>query len=107
MWFEKLTKSIESCWLVKHVEKHEREEQSDPWSIRQMGVYYSQNDTSSTFVVFNPSKRFQERLKNATNGGDVASSDLQVLLLSSATRNWRQYLDFIEGRLDNVVRNTL
>lgn len=94
----------ESTWLLQHVEQHGREDQTDPWSIRQTGVYHSIDETSrwETFLVVNPSDRFQERAK-AVGKTPSAGANIHLLLLSTTTRTWRVYIDYLESRLDVLV----
>lgn len=96
----------ESTFLLKHVERHEREEQSDPWSIRQMGVYFQVNKplAQTTFVLINASKRVQHRMK-AMSVTAFGGAEMHLLLLSTSIDGWREYLDYLEHRLDAVVRH--
>jgi hypothetical protein len=94
----------ESCFLLQHVEQHGREEQSDPWSIRQTGVYHRSDKAlnQDTDLIVNPSDRLQERLKEL-KASTSAAADVSLLLMSTTTRNWRPYLDYLESRLDILV----
>jgi hypothetical protein len=94
----------ESCFLLQHVEQHGREEQSDPWSIRQTGVYHRSDKAlnQDTDLIVNPSDRLQERLKEL-KASTSAAADVSLLLMSTTTRNWRPYLDYLESRLDVLV----
>jgi hypothetical protein len=95
----------ESTFLLKHVERHEREEQSDPWSIRQMGIYFQANKSlgQSTFILINASKRVQQRMKAGSETA-FGAAEMHLLLLSTIMHGWREYLDYLEHRLDVVVR---
>lgn len=70
-----------------------------------MGVYHSIDETShwENFLVFNPSDRFQERAK-AVGKAPSAGANIGLLLLSTTTKNWRFYIDYLETRLDILVR---
>ena len=94
----------ESCFLLQHVEQHGREGQSDPWSIRQTGVYHRSDKVlnQDTDLIVNPSDRLQERLKEL-KASTSAAADVSLLLMSTTTRNWRPYLDYLESRLDVLV----
>lgn len=94
----------ESCFLLQHVEQHGREEQSDPWSIRQTGVYHRSDKAlnQDTDLIVNPSDRLQERLKEL-KASTSAAAGVSLLLMSTTTRNWRPYLDYLESRLDVLV----
>ena len=94
----------ESCFLLQHVEQHGREGQSDPWSIRQTGVYHRSDKAlnQDTDLIVNPSDRLQERLKELKTSTSAAAN-VSLLLMSTTTRNWRPYLDYLESRLDVLV----
>jgi len=94
----------ESCFLLQHVEQHGREGQSDPWSIRQTGVYHRSDKAlnQDTDLIVNPSDRLQERLKEL-KASTSAAANVTLLLMSTTTRNWRPYLDYLESRLDVLV----
>lgn len=92
-------------YLLKHVEKHGREEIKDPWSVRQMGVYHrADQDLGDVFVIFNPSKPFQRRLKRIiTLRSRSHVADIHLALLSSVTANWRWYITDLERNYEAIV----
>jgi hypothetical protein len=94
----------ESCFLLQHVEQHGREGQNDPWSIRQTGLYHRSDQAlnQDTDIIVNPSDRLQERLKEL-KASTSAAANVNLLLMSTTTRNWRPYLDYLESRLDVLV----
>lgn len=97
---------LETAFLLKHVEEHGREDQVDPWSIRQLGVYTSvDSDGSACVVVINPSITFQQRLKSLRNQRPeaVGFKDVISLLLSSASSQWRSYLHELELGFEELV----
>jgi hypothetical protein len=98
---------IECCYVARHVEAHGREELDDPWSIRQMGVYHQRNvwDNTNTFVIFNPSKTFQQRLKDAQINSTRLPTwrDIHTLAASCSTTPWRRYISHIELKLAQLV----
>ena len=47
----------EACYLVKHVEEHNRPELSDPCSVRQIGAYHRHEKERDTFIFVNASKK--------------------------------------------------
>ncbi|KAF2108837.1 hypothetical protein BDV96DRAFT_692342 [Lophiotrema nucula] len=54
----------EASYLVKLVEEHGRIESTEPWSIRQMGVYHRKSgESGNAFIILNPSRSFLRRLK--------------------------------------------
>ncbi|OCL12990.1 hypothetical protein AOQ84DRAFT_385717 [Glonium stellatum] len=97
--------SVEHCYLLKHAEEHGRDEQDDPWSIRQMGVYHRRGENEDDlFIIINPSKSFQRRLKDAqTNSGlQPGPKDIQTLLLSCTTLGWRWHVNYVEGQFNDL-----
>jgi hypothetical protein len=97
----------EHCYLLKHAEEHGRDEQDDPWSIRQMGVYHRRDESEDDlFIIINPSKSFQRRLKDARtkSGRQPGPKDIQTLLLSCTALGWRWYVNYLEGQFNDLVR---
>ena len=87
------------------MELHGRVGPSDPWSMRQMGVYHKQHSVHGehTFILINPSKPLQKRLKKIVAKGVPQWQDIHNLLQSSVTTEWRNYIDYLEGELERVV----
>ena len=100
--------TIEISYLIKHVELHGRGEERNPWSVRQMGVYYrDDNKHGNTFVVLNPSRAFQRRLKAVRQTLPIPSAhDIHILILSSATSSWRWCITDMEKNYESMVCNT-
>ncbi|OCK96132.1 uncharacterized protein K441DRAFT_676051 [Cenococcum geophilum 1.58] len=93
------------CYLLKHAEEHGRDEQDDPWSIRQMGVYHRRDENEDDlFIIINPSKSFQRRLKDARtkSGRQPGPKDIQTLLLSCTALGWRWYVNYLEGQFNDL-----
>lgn len=93
-------------YLVKHVEEHGRAEISEKWSIRQTGVYHrSCKIYGETFLVLNPSRILQLRLKELVNAKSTTSPEaIHAAILSSAMDNWRWYVSDLEHRYLSMVR---
>lgn len=102
----RLWEMIETLYLIKHVERHEREEPKNPWSLRQMGVYHrTDNETGDTFVILNPSHPFRRLLKHVSKLSLVSNPwKIHMILLTSAMRNWRWCITYLEGDYENMVR---
>src|SRR4051794_18841422 len=103
-----LTRMIsELSYIVKHVEEHGRESSDDPWSIRQMGVYHQQDSSldRNTFIILNPSKTFQRRLRDTqTISGKLPSwEDIHKLLASCSTVAWKRYISYHESHISKLV----
>ena len=90
---------------MKHAERHNRNPDADEWSIRQIGVYLHANDKddSSTVILLNPSKRFQQRHLRARRNGKSSLADVETLLYSACLGNWDEFLDYLEIRLRKRV----
>ena len=88
------------------MELHGRVGPSDPWSMRQIGVYHKQDSAHDrhTFIIINPSKPFQKRLKKVIASGRPQWQDIHNLLHSSVTSRWRKYVDYLDEELEIVVR---
>ncbi|MCJ1384885.1 hypothetical protein MMC17_008003 [Xylographa soralifera] len=95
---------IEISYLIKHVELHGRKEERNPWSVRQMGVYYrDDNKHGNTFVVLNPSRAFQRRLEVVRQTLPIPSAhDIHTLILSSATSSWRSCITDMEKNYESM-----
>jgi hypothetical protein len=73
-----------------------------------MGVYHQRNtwDDTNTFIIFNPSKTFQQRLKDAqTSTGRLTTwKDIHTLAASCSTTPWRRYISYVESQLAQLVK---
>ena len=102
MWF-----LSELCYLAKHVELNnkEPEEKLDPYSVRQMAVYHSYNAPrkANTFIIVNPSMTFQLHWKQAQAQHPMDWMDMHVAVAYAMTCCWREYINFLEARLDRTV----
>ncbi|KAH8655059.1 hypothetical protein BGZ60DRAFT_546694 [Tricladium varicosporioides] len=95
--------SFKCCYITKHVDEHGREDSDEPWSIRQIGVYHQRNSwlDTDTFIILNPSKSFQQRLKDAmTISGHLPTwRDIHTLSASCSATPWRRFIGDMESRL--------
>lgn len=96
--------AAEMCFLMQHIERHGRAEQSDPWSRRQTGVYYRRNAVlkQDSFLLISPSMRLQDRLKGMENG-DAAAAQTFCVIVDSCNRNWTESLDYHETEWEQIV----
>ena len=94
------------------VEKHERE-LTDPWSIRQAGVYqrYDLTLQRSIWILLQPSAELQVQLRDSacrfqdTNSLETQNLiDIHVLLVSCATERWGSYIEYLEDVCVAMVR---
>lgn len=95
--------SPETCYLLKHVQRHGRKDGADSWSIRQMGIYLQNNTDMKTMILLNPSMPFQQRLLRVRKFQALEMTDIETLLFSECTRNWNEYLDDLEMRMHEKV----
>jgi hypothetical protein len=108
----------ELCYLAKHVEPNEDEsgqqlepsdeepgQQLDPYSVRQMAVYHSYNAPrkANTFILVNPSMTFQLHWKQAREQQPMDWMDFHVAAAYAMTSCWREYINFLEAKLDMTV----
>ena len=70
-----------------------------------MGVYHKHSTRGSgdTFIIVNPSRPLQKRLKSLLAQQIPTWKDIHTLLRSSVTVNWRLYVEFLEEKLEAVV----
>ncbi|KIW11260.1 hypothetical protein PV08_10560 [Exophiala spinifera] len=98
--------AFECAYLAKTVEEHGRDDDEDPWSIRQMGIYSQReaNKEATTFIIINPLQTFLQRLKDAQagTGEPPAWRDIHRLALSSSTTPWRQYTSYLETQMTQL-----
>jgi hypothetical protein len=93
-----LLNGIECAYVLRFVELNHRKNARDPWSLRQSAVYHQYRATtrSSTWLTIALSQRAQSRLDSYIRvSGDLSRYDpfeLHLLLLDTATTNWRPYL---------------
>ncbi|KAK5248158.1 hypothetical protein LTR06_007901 [Exophiala xenobiotica] len=98
--------AFECSYLIKTAEEHGREDVEDPWSIRQMGVYFqhdSQRDTS-TVIVINPLRSFLQRLKAAQidTGDPPGWREIHRLALSCSTHPWTAYISHLGSQMTQL-----
>jgi hypothetical protein len=100
---------IECAYVLRFVELNHRKNASDPWSLRQSAVYHQYRATtkSSTWLIIALSQRAQARLESyASSSGDVCRYnpfEVHLLLLDTATANWRPYLVDIAAQTNEQV----
>jgi hypothetical protein len=93
--------AIDTCYLLRYVEKNGRSWSSNPWSIRRTGVYhrFCPKTKSSVFIFLHPKEqtKLQERIRSLCTRGESSMPwanpmRFHLLLLSSYLDNWRWYL---------------
>jgi hypothetical protein len=104
-WLMVLIKRIlEVCYNLRHFEKHGRELQ-DPWSCRQSVVHHRHclTDGLSSWIVVQPSMRWQAALDDVRMSGIVHPLSLHLRSISSAiAENW-EYLEYLSTQISLLV----
>ena len=86
----------------------------EPWSIRQLAFYhqFDYDNKTSTYVLLvgmpPPSSIAAQRMAELFKSDSMASkmpcwTDPSAMLLQSYLGNWRDYIEFYEGRLENLA----
>jgi hypothetical protein len=101
----------EFCYNLRYVERNGRN-QGNPWSLRQTGVYHSYDRKSqkSIWIILQPSTFVLENIEHFVRSltqDDFLSRGAYILLhcfiLSSMEKNWRDYIEDLQARLNNLV----
>lgn len=90
------------------MEKHGRK-LSDPWSLRQAGVYHQQrgvsgNSSVSRWLFLNLPEQLKLLLQETYESNrDCCNMTLHADLLSTASINWNEYIEYLALELRNHV----
>ena len=104
-----MLRETECAYVLRFVELNHRKNARDPWSLRQSAVYHQYNamTRSSTWLIIALSQRAQARLASyAEASGDICKYnpfEVHLLLLDTATANWRPYLVEIAAQINEQV----
>jgi len=106
----------ESAYVIRRVELNHRGN-SDPWSIRQTGVYHGigtstsvkpprlrQMDLQSKFLVIAPSKNAESKIgqyleQSALSKSSISPWNIHRIIVSDSLAGWQEYMASIETRL--------
>ncbi|KAJ6272007.1 hypothetical protein PSV08DRAFT_408869 [Bipolaris maydis] len=94
---------------IKYVAKHGRRYPSDPFSIREVGVYqhFSSSDQQCRWVFLQAPNHLKDRLRHNLECLDNRSPTSQVLqhsmLLVQLSEDWREYLMYLEDEFSKIV----
>ncbi|KAH8708494.1 hypothetical protein GQ44DRAFT_463058 [Phaeosphaeriaceae sp. PMI808] len=108
------TPTSEDCsyyigYNIKYVARHGRAFPTDPFSIRETGVYqnFSSSNQESSWVFLQASGYLQKRLMGAFRLCDDTLPSKQFLLhaiiLLDAAETWREYLIYLEDEFSKVA----
>ncbi|KAI9737189.1 MAG: hypothetical protein M1834_000782 [Cirrosporium novae-zelandiae] len=115
MWKAYRNNILEIAYLFKYPEQNQYpEEDGDPWSIRQTGVYH-QLDTKAMkniWIIIHPKKDAAARmqldncLKSPSESIEISRHPflVHILLISTYVDNWRWYMAYYEEKLLILVR---
>lgn len=101
----------ELCYNIRYVERNGRGT-GDPWSLRQTGIYqkYYPAAKRSVWILLEPSKTLQERLRTILNSkrsdsdvGERSPMLLHTLILFMTASNWGSYLDDLDSEVKALV----
>jgi hypothetical protein len=96
------------CYNIRYFERHGRDLKS-PWSCRQTVVnqrFYFKNSLSNWTIV-QPPLGFNDFLKGTNLEFDFHPLEFHLQYITLATRNWRDYLDYISANLINLVSHPI
>ena len=100
-----ITALPEICYNILFMEKH-GQPLSDPWSLRQTGVYHQQkNDlTPSRWIFLNLTSRTRSELDfHLKSKHNPCSLSLHVRLLDILGSNWAEYVEYLGSALRDHV----
>jgi hypothetical protein len=112
---ERLIISLEFCFVVRHVEKHNRNPKK-PWSLRQVGFYHQMipHSKKSIWILLQPTGKIYDKLKhslgNALRAGErspESSCLLYIDFLNSLATNWVDFIEYLWAEVTELVRITL
>lgn len=103
--------------MLKYVEKHDDspEVSSNPWTIRQTVIYQRFDcrslQSNHIFVRLSMSTRcaLQDVLQSDHDAGEICQfisrwGSIHVLFLRTLNENWRQYINYLDGEVESIVR---
>ncbi|KAI1074716.1 hypothetical protein F5B20DRAFT_562757 [Whalleya microplaca] len=95
--------SADLCYNIRHFERHGRPLE-DPWSCRQSAIHqkYNLSTDQSNWIVIHPPLRFAASFKRNVTSGVTHPMDVHIHYLSAGVVYWRDYLNYIAGRLKGL-----
>lgn len=104
---------LELAYAFKFPEKNEKTTGVDPWSMRQMAVYYQHNRITrrNTWILLNPTRKSPAWKKLESDFPDgipagtcqAKQNDVHRLLFSAYVGNWKPFLSCYEMEATQVV----
>ena len=96
--------AIDLCYNIRHFELHGRELEN-PWSCRQTAInhVYDINKEQSNWIVVQPPGPFMSNFDTRDISQMHHSMYLHIPYLTAGVCNWREYLNYIAGKLKELV----
>lgn len=104
--------ATEACYTLHYVE-HNGRTRGDPWSFRKTAVYHRsdvQTQSSTWILVKLPSPlkgRLVDRLKKLWQETELCHARnlmVHILILAYSLQGWREYLDSLKLKMEDLVR---
>jgi hypothetical protein len=109
LWNATLSHLLDIGYNIKYVAKHGRRYPTDPFSIREIGVYqhFSSSDQRCQWVFLQAPDQLKDRLRSNFQCFDDNPPIRQVLqhsmILLEVSEDWREYLLYLEGEFSKIV----
>jgi len=107
---------FETTYLLKFVEPHGRSSGSNPWSLRQMGIYQRfETDTRiQSCILLQRSIRLKAMMKESFERKTTDNSyllqhwsSIHLLMIASISSNWDSYAKFLDQKIDVIVSSLI
>jgi hypothetical protein len=98
------TLTAEFGFNARYPERHNRAELEDPWAVRQLFLYqkcHGPTASASTWIFVQCPPVLRERI--VTCAARAGETGVCVTVLSYVLRNWREYINHLEGVVDGLV----
>ncbi|KAL8717894.1 MAG: hypothetical protein Q9225_004919 [Loekoesia sp. 1 TL-2023] len=112
---------MQLCYSLKSVEQSPSQKHW-PWSVRHCAVYHSFDveHIRTSWVIVKGDRETERRIQSVTSNGGAhelsvydtivnafsSVMEIHLVLCDSAMENWRWYISFLEGKLQELTRAT-
>ena len=120
--FGRSGRDFNMCYMLKAAERSDSQRNWE-WSLRQTAVYHSFDVESgkANWIIIKSDQLMKSRIKSATTARSrrqassfqtvchafASSLATHLIMCDWAGENWRWYINYMEGELQNVSRRTL
>lgn len=102
---------LELCYNIRYIDENNRGDPKAPWSERQIAVYHQHTFASnqSAWIILQAPDRIKRQLRDfvavasGTTFRFLDQLSLHVMLFTSLTHGWRDYINFLESQLVELV----